>query len=48
MSGEFMEEYCTCCVCGTECEKEQVKQFERKGKTKNICKECVAAIKGLA
>jgi len=48
MIGDIITESFTCCICGSVCEKEQVKKFERKGKTKNVCKECVAAIKGLA
>ena len=47
MVDDIMVKSCTCCVCESECEMKQVKQFKRKGKIKNICKECVTAIKGL-
>jgi hypothetical protein len=42
-----MEKSFNCCVCGTICELKNLKQFQKKGKIKNICKECVTAIKGL-
>jgi hypothetical protein len=48
MRGGAMTKSCKCIVCGTDCEKEEVKRIEIKGKTKDICKECVVAIKGLA
>lgn len=47
MIGDFMEKSCTCCICEYECDIKQVKQFKRKGKIKNICDECVTAIKGI-
>lgn len=42
-----MEKSCTCCICESKCEMTKVKQFKRKGKIKNICNECVTAIKGI-
>ncbi len=42
-----MTETCTCCVCESNFEKEDVKHIEIKGKVKDICKGCATAIKGL-
>ena len=43
------EEPCYCCdVCGEEHGLEDLKDYEIKGKTRKICKGCVAAIKGFS
>ncbi len=47
MLGDIMEKSYICCICESECEREQLKQFKRKGKIKKICDECVTAIKGM-
>jgi len=42
-----MTKSCKCIICGTDCEKEEIKNIKVKGNVKDICKECIAAIKGL-
>lgn len=37
-----------CCVCGEEHGLDSIEHVETKKGSKKICKECVAAIKGLA
>lgn len=37
-----------CCVCGEEHGLDNIEHVEIKGETKEICKECATAIKGLA
>ena len=42
-----MTETCTCCVCVSNFDKDDVKHIKIKGNVKDICKECVDSIKGL-
>lgn len=44
----YMAENNVCCVCGKEHPSPDLKKIKIKGKTKQICKECVTAIKGFA
>ena len=37
-----------CCICGEEHGLDDIEHIDVKGKTKDICKECVTAIKGFA
>ena len=41
-----MKERHMCHICGEEHGLDDINHFEIKGKTKKICKECLAAIKG--
>jgi len=43
-----MTENNVCCVCGKEHVPSDIHEIEIKGTTKQICKECVTAVKGFA
>jgi len=43
-----MEETNTCCICGEKHPVEEIHHVDINGSSKNICKECVTAVKGLA
>lgn len=46
--GNIMKDKKTCAVCGEEHGLDDIHKIEIKGKDKNVCKGCVAAIKGFS
>jgi hypothetical protein len=42
-----MNETYTCCICESKVDEKDIRHIEVKDKVKDICKECITAIKGL-